>query len=65
MVMRGAAALVSLSLEHINLVFDWTEEESSNSPKVNSLLTITTSVLDRPKVPSAFNGLRFVVHDKA
>lgn len=65
MLMRGAAALASLSLEHINPVFDWMEEENSNSPKANSLLTITTSVLDRPKVPSAFNGLRSLVHDKA
>ena len=63
--MRAAAALAYLSLQYVNLVFDWMKEQNRNSPKVNSLLTITTSVLDRPKISCAFNGLRFVIHDKA
>lgn len=63
--MRGAAALAYLSPQHINLRFDWMEEQIRNSPKVIFLLTITISVLDRSKSPRAFNDLRFVVHEKA
>lgn len=63
--MRGAAALTYLSLQHVNLMFDWIKEQNRNSPKVNLLLTRRTSVLDQPKISCAFNGLRFVVHVKA
>lgn len=62
---RGAAALAYLSLQHMNLRFDWIKGHISNSPKVIFLQTITISVLDRPKIPCAFNDLRFVVHNKA
>ena len=66
MFMRGAAALAYLSLQHINLRFDWMKEQIKNSPKVIFLFhNKTISVLDLPKIPCAFNGLRFVVHDKA
>ena len=65
MFMRGAAALAYLSLQHINLRFDWMKEQISNSPKSKLLFTTTTSVLDQPKTPCAFNDLWVVVHDKA
>ena len=42
MFMREAAALAYLSLQHINLRFDWMKEQISSSPKVISLLTIIT-----------------------
>lgn len=65
MVMREAAALACLSLQHINLRFDWMKEQISDSPKVIFPLTITTSVLGRPKTPCAFNDLWSLVQDKA
>lgn len=64
-VMRGAAALAYLSLQQINLRFDWMENQIRNSPETILPLTITMCVLDRPKIPCAFNDLRFVVHDMA
>ena len=68
MFMRGAAALAFLSLQHINLRFDWMKEQISNSPKsklLSTTTTTTTSVLNQPKIPCAFNDLWVVVHDKA
>lgn len=65
MFMRGAAALAYVSFQHINLRFDWMKEQIRNSPRNFLLDNKTISVLDRPKIPCAFNGLRSVVHDKA
>ncbi len=64
-IMRGAAALAYLSLQHINLGFDWIQVPTRKLTKVILLLTITISVLDRPKIAWAFNDLRSAVHDKA
>ena len=65
MFMRGAAALAYLSLQHIEIGFDWMKEQIRKTHPSNFFLTITQSVLNRPKIPCAFNDLRSVLYDKA
>ena len=62
--MRGAAALAYVSLQHINLGFDWTQGQIGKTHPREFPFDNNKECMKSPDDSLCFNDLRFVVHDK-